>query len=165
MSTLPRSQYLSQSLLAFIEDELRTADYDDDEFVILDKFPHERIREDADIDNTYIASGFDFDEEARRIEIGSTLSRRRGTFEIFIFAPGDSNAGENVAGVLEQVLDRNSIPIIDIESDEDPKPEIDRLELVGVKAERQPIPRPRPWEENVHLVTVRCDDEYYAATD
>lgn len=160
---IPRAQYLTESLKAFITSELRGAGYDAGEFEILDSFPHEQIREGSDIDNTYIASGFNYTEPPRRIELGSTLSLRKCNFEIFVFAPGDSNAGENVTGVLEQVLDRASIPIVDVE---DPlRPEIDRLALLSVTSARQPIPRPKPWEENVHLVKLRAEDEYYAETD
>jgi hypothetical protein len=32
-----------------------------------------------------------------------------------------------------------------------------------VSADRQPIADPKPWEENVWLVTVKVDDEYSAA--
>lgn len=157
---IPRSQYLTQSLEAFITDQVRAAGYGADEFKILETFPHEQIRTEQDIDKTYIASGFNYTRPPRRIEMGSMLSRRPCTFEVFVFAPGNSNAGENVTGVLEEVLDRRTIPILDVE---DPlRPEIDRLDLLGVTAARQPIPRPRPWEENVHLVTLNAEDEYYA---
>lgn len=157
---IPRSQILEESLLDYVEQRLRAAGYEAGEFEILEAFPHDKIRGDSDIDKTYIAVGFNFTDVAKRVEMGSTLSRRPCTFEIFVFAPGDSNAGENVTGVLVQVLDRQLLPIIDVE---DPaRTVVDQLELEGVSSQRQPIPRPRPWEENVHLVTLRATDEYYA---
>lgn len=125
--------------------------------VLLDSFPYNTFS--GPLDKNYVAAGFDFDDGGEQAELGSDLIRRQYTIEVFVFGKNPV-WGRNLANVIRSIFDDGLIPLKDITADG--APVIDQLCVFRVSADRQPIADPKPWEENVWLVTVKVDDEYFA---
>lgn len=159
---ITREQKIMQSVIDHVRAALFVErGYPEDQIDLLDGFPHEQIQNGAEIEKTAIAVGFNFDDQGTSLELGSSLKRRIYTIEFFVFGTTPVWA-ENLAGAVKFELDRDgTIPLKDVALEG--APEIDRMEVLGVSAERHPVPRPRPWERNVWIVTLKVADDYFAA--
>jgi len=108
-----------------------------------------------------VATGFDFDDEGEQAEMGSDLKRRLYTIQFFVFGQ-TLTLSRNIANALKFVLEREgTIPLLQV--DQAGRPEIDKLILEGVSAERQVVPDPQPWQRFVYTTTLRVEDCYFAA--
>jgi hypothetical protein len=115
----------------------------------------------GELDVNYVAAGFDFDDEGEQAELGSDLKRRLYTIQFFTFGQTHTLA-RNIANALKFVLERDgTIPLLQV--DQPGRPEIDRLVVDGVSAERQVLPDPEPWQRYVYTTTLRVEDCYRAA--
>lgn len=111
------------------------------------------------LDRTTIAVGYGFDQGAEQAEIGSSLRTRLYTFEFFVLGK-EQPWGRNVSSTLKLLLDCDTIPLLDYR---DPaQPEIDRLIVEATTSEREAVPDPEPWQEDLWLAQVKVTDEYYA---
>jgi hypothetical protein len=153
---ITREDLVSQAVQDFARAGLQRHGYVEPAVRFLDSFPYTIAKLDAQL----IASGFDFDDEGTQAELGSDLKRRLYTVQFFVFGTTGTWA-KNLANVLKFVLDEDgTIPLHDYE---DPaKPEVDRLVVIGVSAERQIVVDPEPWQEHIWSTTCRVEDTYNA---
>lgn len=153
-----REDMVTQSVQGFLRDKLYgERDYPEARVEMLDEFPFNRFE--GPLDKTYVAFGFDFDSDQTPAEMGSDLVRRTYTIEIFVFGH-TALWGKNVANVCKFILEDGMIPLHDVGTPG--QPQIDVLPVVTVNSQRQPIPNPKPFQENCYLVTAKVDDEYHA---
>lgn len=134
--------------------------YPADKVEMLDAFPANRFT--GKLDKNYVAAGFNFDDGGEAGEMGSDLTHRIYTVEFFVFGMTPV-WGRNIGSALRTALEQDpTIPLKDIGESDDV---IDSLTIPprGLRARHLPIRDPRPWEENVWVVTVNLEDYYYAA--
>jgi hypothetical protein len=156
---ITRQTLIAASVDAHLRSELfNRLEYPESQVEVLESFPHDVF--DGPLDHSYIAYGFDVDDGGAAGEMGSDLVVRVHDAEIFVFAHSPA-FGRNLGPTIRDTFDVRTIPLLDVR--EQGRPEIDRLVVESASADRQPIPDPKPWEENVWLVTVRLSDEYYAS--
>lgn len=156
---ITRQTLIAASVDAHLRSELfDRLGYPAGEIEILESFPHNTF--DGPLDHNYIAYGFDVDDGGKAGEMGSDLIVRVHNAEIFVFAESPAY-GRNLGPTIRDIFDAETLPLLDVR--EEARPEIDRLVVLSASSDRQPIPDPKPWEENVWLVTVQLHDEYYAS--
>lgn len=158
---ITRENFVTQSVKEFLSDVLfNQKGYKADSVEILDSYPH-TLFADKPLDKTYIAVGFNFDDDGRQAEMGSTLKRRLYTIQFFVFGLTPHWA-ENVANAVKFTLESDGIiPLLDITQPD--KPQADALVVAGVSAEHQPVNNPQPWQENIWTVHLRVEDTYDSA--
>lgn len=157
---ITREDLIEQSAMDFVREALTTRGYAiGSEVVILESFPFTAFEP---AENTeYISGGFNFDDEGVSGEMGSNLTRRLHTIQYFVFGSTQTYA-RNIANVIKYSVDVDArIPLRDYS--DLAKPVIDQLIVVGVSSERQIIPNPEPFQENVFTATLRIEDEYYSS--
>lgn len=151
-----REQKIKQSVQNFADKVVREEGWTPDRLEILDSFPYNRFE--GKLDKSYVAFGFNFDDEGKQAELGSTLKTRIYTLEFFVFGRSDLEA-EAIANEIKFILDTDEIvPLLDI--GEVGAPQIDSLVVVGCKAEKMIVPDPAPYQESVWLTTCRVEDTY-----
>jgi hypothetical protein len=112
------------------------------------------------LDKNYLAIGFNFDDGGEPLELGSDLLRAhlhdRGVGDRHQ-RPGGPQPRQRRArldGVRghhpAQGRHRAGAPIIDY------------LIVDPVRAQRQPVPEPKPWQEFLWIVSIPVVDEYHA---
>lgn len=164
-----REEKITQSIEDYVRGMLfGSFAYPADKVELLDAYPTNRF--DRALDKSYVAIGFNFDDGGQGGELGSDLVHRVYTVELWTF--GMSPVwGRNIANAVKAALEQeSSIPLRDYGSeDTDPSdatkpPIIDALVIPprGLRARHVPVRDPRPWEENVHVVTVNLEDWYNA---
>lgn len=154
-----REQKVEQSVQDYATAALRAAGWSEQKLVILDEFPYEKFE--GSLDKSYLAFGFNFDDEGSAAEMGSDLKKRVYTLEFFIFGRSPLEA-KSIANQVKFALDTDEIvPLKDI-GELDPKV-IDSLVVVGCKAEKMIVPDPAPYQESVWLTTCRVEDIYYSS--
>lgn len=155
---IPRAAMIEQSVTDFARAGLTARGYMDD-VEIVDSF--QGVPKDGALTRNYVTTGFNFDNEAEAAECGSSFSRRLYSQQFFVFGSSQT-FGSNIAGVLEEILDVDTIPLKDIS--QAGAPVIDQLAVdQQVTHERQIVPDPEPWQQFVWTVTVHLVDEYYPA--
>ncbi len=108
----------------------------------------------------YLAIGFNFDDGGEPAELGSDLLRRQYTIEVWVMGLSGAE-GRNLANAVRDSMEAVGIvPLKDIT--QAGQPVIDYLMVDPVRAERQPIPEPKPWQEFLWIVTIPVIDEYHA---
>lgn len=157
--SLTRESYVTRSVEKYLHDRLTSHGYTSDVIELLDSFPHEGIE--SPLKKTFIAAGFNFDDDGKQAELGSNLKRRVYTIEFFVFGQTAVWAS-NVANAVKFSLENDQIvPIYDVA---DPAmPQIDAMPVIGVMAHHQPIPAPKPWQEHVWTVLLKIEDCYMAS--
>lgn len=155
---ITREQKVAYSVASFVQALVEGAYDVPDQVELHDSFPYEDIKGGEAIDKQHVAFGFQFDDGGRPGELGSNLTRRLHTFEVYVFATTGTWA-ENIATRAAQAIDGAKIlPLIDPEADD---AQIDTLVLEQVICARQPVRNPRPWEKHVWLTTAKVWDEFY----
>lgn len=155
-----REQMVTQSVEDFVEASLHGGGYADI-VDVRDAFPtlEERATE---MTKTVLAFGFNFDDGGREIELGSNLTMRVYTIEVWVFGLNPTE-GENVATVVRSMVEAAAtIPLKDVGSAG--APVIDQLELPEGRAatvQRQISSDPRVWDRFVWTVTLKVEDTYY----
>lgn len=155
---ISREDLIEQSVTEWVREQIFTVRaYPTSQVDLVESYPY-KMRE---LDKNIIALGFNFDDNGEQAEMGSDLKRRVYTIEHFVFGKTNTYA-RNLANVLKFALDvAGTIPLLDIA--QDPPVEIDRLMVIGVRAERQVVNNPEPWEEFVWTTTLQLEDVYVAS--
>lgn len=126
---------------------------------MLDSFPYTTFEDTGTIDKTYIANGFNFDDQGKDGEMGSNLRVRIYSLETFVFGFNDL-WGENVSGAIKFSIEEDDVlPLLDI--GEPGMPQIDSLVVVGVQSSKVIVSDPQPYQESIYLVKSRVEDTYY----
>jgi hypothetical protein len=113
------------------------------------------------VGRSIVAVGFNFDDEGEQAEMGSSLTRRVYTIQMWTFGINNT-AARNIANFLKFAMGRSGyVPLLDVA--QDGTPEIDQLEVDGVSAERQIFPDPEPWQQFVWTTTTQVIDYYFAS--
>ena len=156
---ISREDLISQSVFDYVKDGVRARGYDEGKVEFREAFPytlHENLK------RSIVAIGFSFDDGGTQGELGSGLTFREYTIEHFIFGK-DLGWGRNLAAIVKFTLGRDGrIPVRDYS--QAGQPVIDYLVVSSVSSERQIIPDPEPYQQNVWVVTAKVTDEYYADT-
>lgn len=148
---------MTESVQRYAEAALIGHGYLPTDVTMLESFPYSYI---GPLEKNLVATGFDFDNEGAQAELGSDLKVRLYTVSFIVFGKTQTWA-KNIAHAIKFALDAEStIPLLDITIAG--TPEIDRLVLIGVSAERQIVTDPDPFQENVWSCTARVEDTYYA---
>jgi hypothetical protein len=154
-----REQKVEQSVQDFATDVLRSKGWSPDRLEVLDEFPYEQFE--GSLTKSYVAFGFNFDDEGAAAEMGSDLKKRVYTLEFFVFGRSSLEA-KSIANQIKFALDADQIvPLKDIGAIG--APVIDSLVVVGCKAEKMVVPDPAPYQESVWLTTCRVEDVYYSS--
>jgi hypothetical protein len=158
---LTREDFVTESVQQFLRKQLFDVHgYPGGKIEIVESFdPKDFESKPTPLIKNYVATGYNFDDEGRQAELGSSLKERTYTIEFFVVGM-DATWGKALAQAIKFSLesDQDQIPLLDIRVPE--RPAMDTLVVVGVNAERQPIPKPAPWQEHIWLVTLRVDDAY-----
>jgi hypothetical protein len=155
---ITREDCIQQSVFNYARDALVARGYPDDKVRLLEAWEGQLS---GDLDRNYVAFGFDFDDEGRQAELGSDLKVRLYTIQALVFGQSHTLA-RNIANALKFALEVDgTIPLLDIS--QPGLPEIDRLTVDGVSAERQAMADPEPWQRFLYTTTVRLEDFYPAA--
>lgn len=158
---ITREDMIEQSVQDYIRAKLFSPErgYTADTVELLDAFPYDRFS--GELDKSYVAVGFNFDDQGVQAELGSDLKTRRYTLEFFIFGR-TAVWGRNLANVVKFAADNDAvIPLLDYN---DPaKPQFDTLTVEGTRAEKQVIGDPAPHERHVWVTSVVVEDIYRAA--
>jgi hypothetical protein len=156
---LTREDFVTESVQAFLRQQLFSVHgYPEDKITIVESFDvSEFNQKPSPLDTNYVATGFNFDDEGRQAELGSSMKERLYTIEFFVIGKSDTWA-KGLAQAIKFSLEgeEDLIPLLDITKPE--RPEMDKLVLIGVNAERQPIADPAPWQKHIWLVTLRAQD-------
>lgn len=154
---ITREQLVSESVQRYAEAALTTHGYIPGDVTMLESFPYSYSGE---LTTNLVATGFDFDNEGEQAELGSDLKVRLYTVQFFVFGKTQTWA-KNIANAIKFALDvEPTIPLLNIGVAG--QPEIDRLVLVGVSAERQLFTDPEPFQQHVWSTTARVEDTYFA---
>jgi hypothetical protein len=158
---ISREDLIDKSVREFARQYLVTRGYGPDKLRWIESFPHSL----ESLDGVSLAAvGFNFDDEGREAEMGSSLTERNYTIEFFVFGV-DMEIARNVANWMKFALEsdeQGTLPLMDY--GQDPPVEIDRLRVDGVSTHHQAFLDPEPWQEFTWLTTVRVEDIYYAST-
>ena len=155
---ITREDLISQSVYDYVKAGVIARGYDAGKVEFRESFPY--TLEDEKLQRSIVAIGFSFDDGGTQGELGSSLRRREYTIELFIFGR-DQGWGRNVASAVKFTIDADGrIPVVNYGSLA--QPVIDYLIVHSVSSERQIIPDPEPYQENVWVVTAKVTDEYYA---
>jgi hypothetical protein len=115
------------------------------------------------LDKNYLAIGFNFDDGGVPMEMGSDLLQRVYTIEVWVIATS-AQEGRNLANAVRDSMEAHDglVPLKDIT--QPGRPVIDQLLVEPVRAQRQPVGEPKPWQEFLWVVTVPVVDEYSASS-
>lgn len=161
--TITREDFVSQSIDTYLRGILESKGYTDDTVEILPSFPHERF-DDTPLSKSYVASGYNFDDGGKQVELGSKLIERLYTIEFFVIGQSETWA-RTLANAVKFALETDlTIPLLDVTVTEGERPQIDTLPVASVSAEHQPVPDPKPWQEHIWTVHLRVEDIYYAGS-
>jgi hypothetical protein len=158
---LTREDFVTESVQAFLREQLfNVHGYPEGQIEIVESFdPAELGALPMPLGTNYIATGFNFDDEGRQAELGSSLKERTYTIEFFVIGR-DQTWAKGLAQAIKFGLEgeQDLIPLLDIRQSD--RPQMDTLVVIGVNAEDQAIPDPAPWQKHIWLVTLRVQDAY-----
>lgn len=162
VSRITREDMVEQSVTDYLRVKLfDERGYPTDRVEIVDAFQPSHFEATVNLDRNYVALGFNFDNGGVPGEMGSDLIRRTYTIEVWVIAQ-TPQMGRNLANAIRDSLQSEAtIPLRNISAAG--APEIDRLIVDPVRVERQPVPDPKPWQENIWIVYAPVVDEYYAS--
>lgn len=155
-----REELVEQSVTDYLRDQMfNVRQYPASRVQLLDAFT-ENVFGAGPLNTNYLAIGFNFDDGGVQAELGSDLLRRTYTIEVWVIGQS-AVEGRNLANAVRDSVESDGIiPLKDIT---DPAaPVIDALIVDPVRAQRQPVPEPKPWQEFLWIVTVPVLDEYHA---
>lgn len=156
-----RETKVEMSVEAFSKVQLQTNGWTDDRLEFMEAFPFDAFDGDP-TKKCYVAFGFNFDDQGTPAELGSRLTRRIYTLELFVFGPDELNV-KSVANEIKFALEvEEQVPLLDV--GEPGMPVIDSLLIKGSSAQKVLVNNPRPWERHVWLTTARAEDEYMPGT-
>lgn len=161
---ITREDAITQSL----QDHLRTQlfnvhNYPADKVRLLDGFSADRMDEDYPdgLNQTLIATAFQFDTGGTKVEMGSPLTRYRHTVDFLIFGHTPT-WGRNVAAVVKAafLVEEDAIPLLDYTVNVTPRPILEWLPVDEPSLEREIASfDPKPWNAHAWSVRVVVEDE------
>ena len=159
VSRITREEMIEQSVTDYLRAQMFTVrGYPASRVEIKDAFVESDFE--GPLDKNYLAIGFNFDDGGRPIELGSDLIERQYMIEVWVIALS-AQEGRNLANAVRDSMEsEGTVPLKDFTAAG--APEIDRLIVDPVKAQRQPVPEPKPWQEFLYIVHVPVVDEYHA---
>lgn len=157
-----RETKVETSVQAYAKVKLEDSGWTSDRVDFLEAFPDPEDPDTPDPDTrlrSYVAFGFNFDDQGQPAELGSNLRRRIYTLEFFVFGRNELEA-KSIANEMKFILDvEERVPLLDV--GEPDMPVIDQLLVKGASAQKVLVGEPHPWERHVWLCTARVEDEYY----
>jgi hypothetical protein len=164
MSNISRQQIIEQSVQDYLRAKLAAHSIPADAVTLLDAFDYQQFNDQA-LDREYVAAGFNFDRGAKPMELGSSLCQRTHVLEFWVFATTPQR-GKALAGTIRDSLDDEGlIPLLDYNQDGNPVMDQLQVDETGLRAQRQPHPSPKPWQENAWTVTLPVIDTFYASDE
>lgn len=159
VSRITREEFVEQSVTDWLREQIFTVrQYPPERVELLDAFTEDRFE--GPLDKNYLAMGFNFDDGGTPAELGSDLLRRRYTIEVWVIGVNAAE-GRNLANAVRDSMEfEGTVPLRDLT--QPARPVIDYLLVDPVRAARQPVAEPKPWEEFLWIVTIPILDEYYA---
>lgn len=159
---IDRQSMIEQSVTDYVRAGLVERGYAEGQhFSIAETFPYTVSPEGGvDLSHSWIAIGFNSDQDGEAAEMGSGLWRRPYIFEFFVFGATTTWA-RNLAQHIKFILEDAWVPLKDL--DAEGTPEIDQLEVLGATADRQIVPDPLPFQEHVWSASATIEDVYDAA--
>lgn len=157
-----REELVEQSVTDFLREQLFTVrGYPPARVELLEAFVESKFGLEP-LAKNYVAIGFSFDDGGVPAELGSDLLRRQYVIEVWVI--GQSAAeGRNLANAVRDAIESEGVvPLKDVTAVG--QPIIDYLIVDPVRAQRQPVPEPKPWQEFLWIVTVPVLDEYHSHT-
>lgn len=155
-----REKKVEESVQVYAKAALIAKGWDEARLEFLESFPYDTF--DGDLAaKSYLAWGFNFDDEGTAAELGSDLLTRVYTLEFFVFGRNEDIA-EAIANDLKFAIDTDSaIPVLEIG---EPNPaEIGSMLVAGVKAAKVLVDDPDSHQQHVWLTTARVEDEYFSS--
>lgn len=158
VARITREDLIEQSVTDYIRHAIFTErGYPANRVELVEAFDEERFE--GPLDKNYLAVGFNFDDGGRPLELGSDLVERVYTIELWVIGM-DGTSGRNLANAVRDSAEEDGlIPLLDIR--QQGKPVIDQLVVDPVRAMRQPVPQPRPWQRFLWIVHIPVVDQYY----
>lgn len=162
---ITREDFVEQSVQTYVRRQLfDVRQLPEDQIEFLESFDDNMFDGEETPRRNLIASGYDFDDDGKQAELGSSLIRRQYTFEFFVIGIS-SQWAKNLAQAVKFAVEQDGlIPLLDITDTASAPdwPEIDRMPLVGVSANRVIVQDPAPWQRHIWITRVRVEDEYDA---
>lgn len=155
-----RERKVEESVQIYAKAALVAKGWTEGRLGFMEVFPYDSF--DGDLAaKSFLAWGFNFDDEGSAAEMGSDLLTRVYTLEFFVFGK-DEDAAKAIANDLKFSIDTDSvIPVLDIG---EPNPaEVGSMLVAGVKAAKVLVDDPKPFQEHVWLTTARVEDEYFSS--
>lgn len=155
-----REEMVEQSVADYLRDAIfNVREYPSSRVVLLDAFSESRLP--SPLDRNYLALGFNFDDGGEQAELGSDLLRRQYVIEVWVMGLSAAE-GRNLANAVRDSMELTGlVPLKDITADG--APIIDYLMVDPCRAQRQPVPEPKPWQEFLWIVTIPVLDEYHSS--
>lgn len=159
MPRVSREEMVEQSVSDYLREQLFTArGYPAARVALLEAFVESKLP--SPLDKNYVAIGFNFDDGGHAAELGSDLLRRQYVIEVWVMGLSAAE-GRNLANAVRDSMESEAVvPLKDITAPG--QPVIDYLMVDPVRAQRQPVPEPKPWQEYLWIVTIPVLDEYHA---
>lgn len=157
---ITREQKVQASLITYLDDKLFNAlGYPRGPVQLVEAFEPSQFEGDQALDANYVALGFSYDDGGKPMELGSTLISRTYTMEVWVMAQSPT-IGLNLANAVRDEAEADmTIPLLDIAVAG--APVIDQLIVGNCRAQRQPVPNPQPWQENLWIVHIPLTDEFF----
>jgi hypothetical protein len=154
-----REDMVEQSVTDYLRNEIFVVRaYPSARVVLMEAFSESKLP--APLDKNYLAIGFNFDDGGMGAELGSDLLRRQYVIEVWVIAL-TAVEGRNLANAVRDSMEADGVvPLKDIT--QAGAPVIDYLMIDPCRAQRQPVPEPKPWQEFLWIVTIPVLDEYHA---
>lgn len=159
VNRITREELVEQSVQDYLRDKMfAERGYPPARVELIDAFVESRF--DGPLDKNYLAIGFNFDDGGRQAELGSDLLIRQYVIEVWVIGLSVQE-GRNLANAVRDSMESEGlVPLKDYA--QPGAPVIDYLIVDPVRAQRQPVPDPKPWQEYLYIVTVPVLDEYHA---
>jgi hypothetical protein len=160
MSRVTREEMVEQSVSDYLREQIFTVrGYPPGRVELVEAFTESKFGTGA-LAKNYLAIGFNFDDGGVPAELGSDLLRRQYVIEVWVIGLSAAE-GRNLANAVRDSMESEAIlPLKDI--NDVAAPVIDYLMVDPVRAQRQPVPEPKPWQEFLWIVTIPVLDEYHA---
>jgi hypothetical protein len=155
-----REDMVEQSVSDYLREQIFTVrGYPPDRVGMLEAFSESLLP--TPLDKNYLAIGFNFDDGGTPAELGSDLLRRQYVIEVWVMGLSAAE-GRNLANAVRDSMETEStVPLKDITAPG--APIIDYLMVDPVRAQREPIGEPQPWQEFLWIVTIPVLDEYHSS--
>jgi hypothetical protein len=154
-----REEMVEQSVSDYLREQIFTVrGYPPARVGLMDAFAESLLP--SPLDKNYLAIGFNFDDGGEQAELGSDLLRRQYVIEVWVIGLSSAE-GRNLANAVRDSMEsEGTVPLKDITAAG--APVIDYLIVDPVRAAREPVGEPKPWQEFLWIVTVPVLDEYHA---